>query len=31
MEKMYSEDNRPSDKELEMMKVKLLNELEKLL
>ena len=31
MEKMYSEDNRPSDKELEMMKVNLLNELEKLL
>lgn len=31
MEKMYSEDNRPSYKELEIMKVKLLNELEKLL
>lgn len=31
MEKMFSEDNRPSYKELEIMKVKLSNELEKLL
>lgn len=31
MEKMYCEDNRPSCKELERMKVKLLSELEKLL
>ena len=31
MEKMYSDDNRPSSKELEEMKAKLLKELEKLL
>lgn len=31
MEKMYCEDNRPSYKELERMKAKLLSELEKLL
>lgn len=31
MEKMFSEDNRPSYKELEIMKEKLSNELEKLL
>ena len=31
MEKMYSDDNRPSDAELEEMKLKLLNEIETLL
>ena len=31
MEKMYSDDNRPSDVELEEMKLKLLNEIETLL
>lgn len=31
MEKMYSDDNRPSSLELEEMKSKLLNELDKLL
>ena len=31
MDKMYSDDNRPSDMELDKMKAKLLVELEKLL
>lgn len=31
MEKMYDDDNRPSDMELEQMKMKLLSELNKLL
>lgn len=31
MEKMYSDDNRPSDEKLEIMKCKLSKELEKLI